>query len=378
MIGLLTGGFRIGRLLGFRVRIDYSWFIVLALITWTFATWQFPQELPGLPIAIYFAMGLAGALLLFLSVLLHELAHSVVARSRGIPVTGITLFIFGGVAEMQREPERPLDEFLLTIVGPLSSLALAGVFFALARAFPLLGWPAPTVVAGTLATLNTVLAVFNMVPAFPLDGGRVLRSLLWRLTGDASLATRWATWIGRGFGWLLIAYGFLLFMQGMTLAGMWGILLGWFLTSAATTAARQAAVRRAIRDVQMEQLIGFTPAGVHADLSVEELVEDYVLRLPVTAFPVTEYGRVIGVVTVPDIQSMSLDDRAATPVREVMRPIDRVLVVPHDRPVMDVVVALRGGDHDRVVITREGRIGGAMSADELIARIQRIRGIKRG
>ncbi len=371
------GGFGVGRLLGFRIRIDYSWFIVLALITWTFATWQFPHELPGLSGPTYFVMGFSGALLLFLSVLLHELAHSVVARSRGIPVAGITLFIFGGVAEMGREPERPLDEFLLTIVGPLSSFGLAAGFLALARLFPVLGWPAPAIVAGTLAMLNMVLAMFNMVPAFPLDGGRVLRSILWRITGDSSLATRWATWIGRAFGWLLIAYGLYLFMRGLQLAGIWGILLGWFLTSAATAAARQDAMRSALRGITAEMAIAALPVAVPADLSAEDLVENYVLHLPVTAFPVTRAGRIVGVVTVSDVKHLTLDERPDTAVREIMLPIDRVLVVQHDRPMVDVLLAMRGGHHDRLLVTREGLIGSALTSEELIASAQQVREARR-
>ena len=250
---MLMGGFRAGRFLGFRIRIDYSWFIVLALVTWTFARWEFPRDLPGLTAPAYLAMGLSGALLLFLSVLLHELAHSVVARSRGIEVAGITLFIFGGVAEMRQEPRRPLDEFLLTIVGPLSSLALAALFLGLAYLFPALGSEAAGLVAGTLASLNLVLAIFNMVPAFPLDGGRVLRSILWKATGSAGLATKWAAWIGRIFGWMLMAFGLYLFMIGLQLAGVWGILLGWFLSSAAASAARQEALRSSLEGVTVGQ-----------------------------------------------------------------------------------------------------------------------------
>lgn len=359
------GGFRAGRLLGFRIRIDYSWFVVLVLVTWTFASWQFPVDLPGLSRLSYLGMGFSGALLLFLSVLLHELAHSVVARSRGIEVEGITLFIFGGVAEMRKEPDRALDEFLLTIVGPLSSLALAGVFVVLGRLLLALDLAPAAVVAATLAMLNLVLAVFNMVPAFPLDGGRVLRAILWRLTGDAYRATRWATWVGRGFGWLLIAYGFFLFVSGVQFAGVWGIFLGWFLTGAATSAAEQNELKQSLRGVTVERVISGPVVFVPGDLTGEELVERYFLNYPATAFPVTHGRSVAGVVAVADVSGLSLDERARTRLLDLMQPISEVPAVEADRPLVDLAVAARAGGLDRVMVIRDGEVLGAITAEDI-------------
>ena len=359
------GGFRAGRLLGFRIRIDYSWFVVLVLVTWTFASWQFPEDLPGLSRVAYLAMGFSGALLLFLSVLLHELAHSVVARSRGISVQGITLFIFGGVAEMSREPDRALDEFLLTIVGPLSSLALAGGFVVFAKLFAALGVAPAAVVSGTLAMLNLVLAIFNMVPAFPLDGGRIMRAILWRLTGDPYRATRWATWVGRGFGWLLIAYGMFLFLSGIQFAGIWGIFLGWFLASAASSAAHQNELKHSLQGVTVGQVLSGPAVFVPGDIAIEELVERYFLRYPMAAFPVVRGRSLVGVVTVVDVAGLSLDARAATPTFDVMRPIEEVPVVEVDRPLVDLVMAVRAANHDRLMVVREAEVLGALTDDEI-------------
>ena len=370
---MLMGGFRAGRFLGFRIRIDYSWFVVLALVTWTFARWQFPLDAPGLGTATYLAMGLSGALLLFISVLLHELAHSVVARARGIEVAGITLFIFGGVAEMKQEPSRPLDEFLLTIVGPLSSLALAGVFYGLARLFPLLGSDAAGLVAGTLASLNLILAVFNMVPAFPLDGGRVLRSILWKATGNASLATRWATWIGRGFGWLLTLFGIYLFMRGATLAGVWGILLGWFLTSAATSAAKQDALKTALEGMTVGQLAPGPAEYVPAGLTVDELVEAYFLQRPLHAYLVVDQGALSGVVTVSDASALSIDERPVTVVRDIMRPLQEVAAVDARQPLVEIVLGMRNGPHDRLLVVRDGGVAGALASEDVSEWVERAR-----
>lgn len=361
------GGFRAGQLLGFRIRIDYSWFVVLVLVTWTFASWQFPEDLPGLSRIGYLAMGFSGALLLFLSVLLHELAHSVVARSRGITVDGITLFIFGGVAEMRQEPERALDEFLLTIVGPLSSLALAGTFVLLSRLLAGVGASPAAVVAGTLGTLNLVLAVFNMVPAFPLDGGRVLRSVLWRITGDPYRATRWSTWVGRGFGWLLIAYGVVLFVTGVQFAGVWGIFLGWFLASAAGSAADRNELQRSLRGVTAGRLIAGPVVFVPGDLTAEEMVERYFMRYPATAFPVIRGRSLVGVVAVADVSSLSLDDRAATLLFSIMRPIGEIPAVEADRPLADLIPAARAGSLDRMMIVREGEVLGALTAEDILS-----------
>ena len=360
-----VGGFRAGRLLGFRIRIDYSWFVVLFLVTWTFASWQFPVDLPGRSRLAYLAMGFSGALLLFISVLLHELAHSVMARSRGIEVEGITLFIFGGVAEMRREPERALDEFLLTIVGPLSSLALAGVFLVLARTFDGLGLAPAAVVAGTLSMLNLVLAIFNMVPAFPLDGGRVMRAVLWKLTGDPIRATRWATWVGRAFGWLLIAYGFFLFVSGVQFAGIWGIFLGWFLASAAASAAEQNELKHALEGVAVGRLIRGPAVFVPGEISAEDLVERYFLRYPATAFPVVRGRSIVGVVAVSDVSGLSLEQRATTSVYDLLVPIERVAAVQSDRPLVELVFASRAGGHDRLMVIRGGEVLGALTTSDI-------------
>ena len=365
------GGFRAGRLLGFRIRIDYSWFVVLVLVTWTFASWQFPEDLPGLSRTAYLAMGLSGALLLFLSVLLHELAHSVVARSRGIVVSGITLFIFGGVAEMTREPERAGDEFLLTIVGPLSSLALAGIFLTIAGGLETLGLRPARVVSETVAMLNLVLALFNMVPAFPLDGGRVLRAVLWCLTGDPYRATRWATWVGRGFGWLLILYGLVLFLGGAQFAGVWGIFLGWFLSGAATSAAHQNELKRSLEGVDVGRVVQGPPVFVPGGLTGEELVERYFLPYPARAFPVLRDRTIVGVVAMADVAGLSLDERAEATVFDLMTGLADVPVVQADRSLLEVVVAVRSGRYDRMMVVRDAEVLGALIAEDVVEWVSR-------
>lgn len=240
----LFGSFRIGRWFGFPIRIDYSWFPVAALVIWTFSTREFPRALPYHPSSTYLAMGTAAALLFFLSVLLHELGHALAGRMRGVTVEHITLFIFGGIAQAREEARRPLDEFLLTAAGPLASFALAGLFHGARLLAEAWYAPAPVVIVlGFLALLNFVLAVFNLIPGFPLDGGRIFRSIVWAVTGDLVRATRWATHGGRLFGGALIALGLFNLSRGQFISGVWAAFIGWFVVKAATSSLRHFELR---------------------------------------------------------------------------------------------------------------------------------------
>jgi Zn-dependent protease len=223
-------GFRAGRFLGIDVRVDFSWFIILGLILWSFTASVFPARLPGYSTWTYVLMGFAGGVLFFVSLLLHELSHSVVARAKGIPVEDITLFIFGGVARTRLEAAKPGDEFVIAGVGPLMSLAIAAVLWAFAWAGGRLGFAPPVlVVADYLALLNLILALFNLLPGFPLDGGRLLRSAAWHWTKDLKRATRIASTGGRWLGYVLIALGLLQAFNGVVISGLWLVFIGWFL-----------------------------------------------------------------------------------------------------------------------------------------------------
>jgi len=231
--------FRLGTTLGFEIRVDFSAFLLLGLLLWSFSTRVFPFALPGLSQPGYVLMGTMAALLFFASLLLHELSHAVVARAKGIHVAGITLFIFGGVARTSREADRAGDEFQIAGAGPLTSFLLAALFWAVAHYGAEQGLDASVVaVAGYLSALNLVLAVFNLLPGFPLDGGRLLRAVLWRVTGNLTKATRWATLAGQGVAWALIALGVFEIATGNALSGMWLILIAWFLRGAAIAAWR--------------------------------------------------------------------------------------------------------------------------------------------
>ena len=351
---MMLGGIEVARILGIRLRLDWSWFAVLLLLTWTFATFDFPFRAPGLEVPAYWILGFAAALLLFLSVLIHELAHATTARARGIPVERITLFIFGGVAEMRMEARRPLDEFVLTIVGPLASLALAGAFWAAGFGLESAGWEGSALLAMTLARLNLILAVFNMVPAFPLDGGRVLRSALWQLTGDLTRATAWAAGVGRLFGWFLIAAGVWMFtVSGARLAGAWSILLGWFLAGAARGAVRHnrwRGIRRSLEAYPVTAAVEGREAAVPAAMTVEQLLRESLLVRPGRARIVVQDGRPVGVVTVEHAAEVPAGERAEVPVFEIMTPLESVLRLPAGARLADVAEALSEDSHRVAVV----------------------------
>ena len=229
------------RVLGFQIRIDNSWFILFALILWSFASSVFPVAAPGRSQAVYIAMGLAGTLLFFVSLVAHELSHSVVARLKGIPVAGITLFLFGGVAHTTMEAQSAGDEFQIAVVGPLMSLLIAAILWGVAAGAAALGAGAVwTAVPAYISILNVVLAIFNMLPGFPLDGGRMLRATVWQLTGDVARATRVAALCGQFLGYGLIAFGLISVLARNVIGGLWLMLIGWFLRNAAAAAARTA------------------------------------------------------------------------------------------------------------------------------------------
>lgn len=346
-----AGGFDIGRWFGFPIRIDYSWFIVFAMVIWTFSTWEFPARLPGRSDQVYGLMGISAALLLFLSVLLHELAHSAVARATGISVERITLFIFGGVAEMSSEAGSPRDEFAVTAAGPLSSFALAAVFFGLARLGRELGVQSELiVVCEFVGVLNLALAVFNLIPAFPLDGGRLLRSVLWKITGSVSKATRWATLAGRAFGWLLIAHGLYHLVGGRLFLGLWSIMIGWFLRNAAVGTGRRQAVRERLSATTVRELM--TPMSTILDerMPVQDLVNDFFLRFPVRVYGVASAGRLSGVVAVEDAAALNDDEIRARLIADVMRPAEMMPVVGAQADLEQAVDAMRDADADRALV----------------------------
>ncbi len=372
----LFGGFGIGRWFGFEIRIDWSWFLVFFLVLWTFSAAEFPRQAPGLSETAYYTMGTAAALLLFLSVLLHELSHSAVARSRGLEVEGITLFIFGGVARTRMEAKTAADEFLLTAAGPLCSLALGAVFWGLARAAGAVGLPEPVaLVARTLAVVNVALAVFNMIPGFPLDGGRIFRSAVWWITGDVHRATRWATRGGQAFGWLLVGSGALMLWYGYVLNGLWAGFIGWFLATAASSSWEQFEARRLLAGVPVTRAMDAEPPAVPADLTVGEAAESYFLQRPHGAYPVVRGERVVGLLDVEDAAGVPPGRRWQVPVAEVMRPVTSLPTAGPEDTLDDVLSRLGGDEEDRALVVEGDRLLGVVTLRQIVEWLERARAL---
>lgn len=365
------GGFRLGSVLGFEIRIDYSWFVIFALVLWSFAAGVFPAEYPGLTTTTYFAMGAAGTVLFFVSLLAHELSHSVVARSKGIPVEGITLFIFGGVAWTRLESETPGDELVIAGVGPLASLVIAALFGGLAWLGTTLGVASPVVgVAAHLGILNLALAVFNLLPGFPLDGGRLFRAIAWKLSGDVTKATRWAANGGKALGYGLMGLGVLQVFAGAGLGGLWILFIGWFLRGAAGASYAQHVLQNVLAGVTASDVMTADPETVPAGLSLDRLVEEHFLRLRYQSFPVLEGGRLVGLVTLAQVKNVPRETWTDRTVADVMTPTSEEAAVTPEAPVTEVLDAMREIDAGRVLVARDGRLAGIISAADITRWIQ--------
>ena len=357
------------RVAGIQIGIHSSWLFALALISWSLAAGYFPQQLPGLGAATYWSLGIISALLLFASVLVHELAHSLVARRRGLRVDSITLFIFGGVSNLTQEPLTPGDEFAISIVGPLSSLILAGIFFVIAQLFPaqsLLG-----LVFGYLAFVNATLGVFNLVPGFPLDGGRVFRSIVWGATGSLRRGTLVASYAGQAFGWLLIAYGVVtIFATGGLINGVWTAFIGWFLNNAAESTRQEQTLRETLAGVMASTLMDTPPVVVPPELSVQDFVLDYVMRQRVRAAPVVDAsGRVLGIVSVTDARHISQQAWPTTRVDQVMTAAPITTVAPSDEVGGAIGTMAEKGLHQLPVV-QDGRVLGMLNREHVLRWIQ--------
>jgi Zn-dependent protease/CBS domain-containing protein len=355
------------KLLGFEVRIDPSWLILAMLITWTLAQGVFPSSYKNLTPAAYWMMGAAGAAGLFASIVFHELCHSLIARRYGLPMKGITLFIFGGVAEMDEEPSSPKAEFTMAIAGPVSSVLLALCFYLLQLAGARCGWPRQvTGVAYYLAMINLMLAAFNLIPGFPLDGGRVLRSVLWGWKGNLRWATRVATQIGAGFGTFLFLLGILNVLIGNLVGGIWFFLIGMFLRNASQMSYRQLIARRAFQGEPLRSFMKPDPVTVPASISVASLVEDYVYRYHFKMFPVVKEGRLIGCVSTKEVKEVPRDEWRSRTVEEITTGCScENTVGPGDDAIAAISLMNRTGN-SRLLVVDGDRLVGIVSLKDML------------
>lgn len=352
---MMGNGIKIGRLFGITIKIDWSWLIIFFLITWSLSS-SIGEGASWNPLMRWGIASLA-ALLFFITVLAHEMAHSLTAKAYGIPVRNITLFLFGGVSNIQREPDSPASEFRVAIMGPVTSIII-GVLLLLAAGTSVLFLPnAITNPAQALTELkplssllfwlgsvNIMLGVFNMIPGFPLDGGRVLRSILWKISGDLQRATRWSSWVGQSIAWLMILAGFSMafgayvpFFGTGFVNGLWLIFIGWFLNSASSQSYQRMVIQNLLEDVPVSKLMWASPPPVSPNCCISDLVHKHILGTNNKAFPVVEQGRFSGLVTLDDVRKIKREEWDTTAVRQIMTPNNELTTI---RPDEDAAEAL--------------------------------------
>jgi Zn-dependent protease/CBS domain-containing protein len=369
-----VSGFRIGSIAGIEIRIDYTWFVIFALILWTLTRSVFPATYPSLPSLTYLVMGAVGTLLFFASLLAHELSHSVVARSRGIAVESITLFIFGGMARTKDEFETPGDEFLIAIAGPVMSMAIAGFFWLLTWAATQTGASvAVSGVASYLALINIVLAVFNLFPGFPLDGGRLLRAIVWKRTGDLRRATRIASNGGKVFGYMLMVLGLLNLFGGNPLGGMWLVFIGWFVRMAAETSYVQHVLRSSLEGATARDAMTPAPQTVTPDETLQDFLDDYVLDGRHHSYPIVQDARPLGLITLDRVRALPKDEWRSRTVRDAMVPLSPDIAVAPGDDLIEVVRKLNASRLGRVLVTHEDRLVGIISQSDIARWLERAR-----
>jgi len=365
----MPGSFRIFRIAGIDINIHISWLIILVFLTFSLATGWFPIMSPGYSTATYYLLGFIASILLFVSVLLHELAHSFVARSRGLQVKSIVLFIFGGVSNIEQEPQTPGIEFSMAFVGPLVSLLIGVVCYGLlllvrgthSLIVPILSY---------LALMNIILGIFNLIPGFPLDGGRVLRSIIWKATGNFQTATNITTFVGQAFAYLIILWGILLFFAGNAFNGLIIIFTGWFLLTSAQSARSQSVLETAFRGVTVNQIMNTNVMTVPANISLQKLVDEYFLPRGLRSAFVMQGDQLAGLITLSDIRHVPRDQWPQTPVGFAMIPLERLHTITPQQNVKDVLPLMTGQDVNQLAVVQDGRLVGVLTREGILRSLE--------
>jgi Zn-dependent protease/CBS domain-containing protein len=353
--------------MGFDVRVDWSWLIIAVFITWSLAAGLFPYYFRNFPPSTYWWMGIAGTIGLFASIVLHEFGHSIVARRFGIPMQGITLFIFGGVASMADEPPTPQSEFFMAIAGPITSVILAVIFYLLARLGDAVLWPVTVIgVFKYLAWINIVLVAFNMIPAFPLDGGRVLRSILWGIKKNFRWATRVASVLGSAFGIVLILLGVVNFVFGSFITGVWWFILGLFLRRASQSSYQQVLLRQALQGEHVQQFMTANPVAVSPGTSVKDVVEQYVYPYHFKMLPVVQDGNLLGCVTVDRIKDLPREGWNQHTAGELAAPSTPENTVAPEDDAIKALSAMNRAQTGRLMVADHGHLVGMIALKDLM------------
>jgi len=386
---LQRSGIRIFKLFGIDIYIHSSWFLIFVLLAWSLAGGVFPHAHPEWPPLLNLCLGIIAALLFFFSVLLHELAHALVARSRNLPVRRITLFLFGGVSNIEREPASAKTEFLMAIVGPITSLGLgvilgavgmfiAGVNSNMPNIYGAIERPGPlSTLFIWLGTINILVGIFNLIPGFPLDGGRVLRSAIWGASGDLHKATNIASFVGQLTGWIFIFSGLWMVFGGRVpffgagiFNGIWLAFIGWFLHDAASVSRTQMIIHDLLEDVPVKRLMRSDVPAVHPDVSVDDLVDNCLMKSNESAFPVLENDELVGLVCIRDIRKVPKNLWPATRVREIMTPVDRLTIVNPELDSAEALSRLTAKDVRQLPVVSNGHLLGILRRRDILRWLQ--------
>ncbi|WP_433312815.1 site-2 protease family protein [Micromonospora chersina] len=368
----MRASFRLGRIAGVPVGVNWSVLVIFLLIAWALSASQFPRAYPGHSAVAYVAAGLAAAVVFFLGLLAHEVAHAVVAKRNGIDVEGITLWLFGGVSELKGEARDPGAELRIAGVGPLVSLIIGLFFGAIAVVLALAGVHGLLLGAlSWLAGINVLLAIFNVLPAAPLDGGRLLRAAVWKATGDRTKASVVAARAGWVLGALLIGLGLWQFLAGSGVGGLWLALIGWFLIGAAGMEERQARMGSALRGIRVAEVMTPQPQTASGEMTVADFVDHYLFAYRHSALPLTEEGRPVGLVTLDRVRGIPADRRASTTLAEVSCRADDLVLANPDEQLTDLLPRLSQCADGRALVVTDQRLVGIVSPSDISRAVQR-------
>jgi len=364
---MFRSSIKLFKVFGIEIRLDYSWFIIFALFAYYFGFDYFPRVLSGLNGGLLALITIITVILFFTSVLIHEMSHSLVARRRGTSVKRITLFIFGGMAEIEKEPETPYREFVMAIAGPTASFVM-GIIFGVIWIFTVNIAPIREPVK-YLAIINIVLGVFNMLPGYPLDGGRVLRSIVWRVTGNLERSTFIASTVGRVIGFMIIAVGVFFILTGNFLNGVWLAFIGWFLQSSAQRGYRQLIFETSIKGIKVGDVMNENIVNVTKDITIQDLVDDYFMKYRFGRFPVIEdekTQRFIGVISLHDIKGVSKEEWAEVKIGDVVKTVSEIEKVNMSMEISDAIKKMGKNNLGHLVIMSGGRLRGIITKSDVM------------
>ncbi len=358
------------RIAGIRITFDYSWFIVFAIVLFALSEGYFPRYYPGHYPQSYWLAGIVATLLFFASVVVHEVAHSVMAIRSGIEISEITLFIFGGVSRIAEEPRDPVTELKVAIIGPLSSFVLAFLFWVITSFFESFQLTMTVGIFSYLAWINLALGIFNMIPGFPLDGGRVFRALYWWRTGSLTNATRLAADIGKGFAVALMVLGGLQIFLGDLIGGLWFIFIGMFLRGMSQRGYEEVVIRQSLEGVPVREVMTREVVSVAPDLPLSQLVHEYFLHYTYGGFPVMEDGRLAGMVTLAAVRSVPAEEQPQKKVADVMAPRSEEFIIGDEASLADALRQMTGQEQDRLLVMRQDQMLGIITKSGLMRFVQ--------